>query len=95
VSRWPQSSLVDISTLNTEAIRSSKMSVDTRTTRCHIAENGILHSHHLENLKSYVCFCVVPLPGFSVDLFNLQNHKTYFECIEHEMCSSFFLTTFV
>jgi hypothetical protein len=29
------------------------MSVHTRTTRRHIPENGILHSHRRENLKSY------------------------------------------
>jgi hypothetical protein len=25
----------------------------TRSTRCHIPEDGILHSHHRENFKSY------------------------------------------
>jgi hypothetical protein len=36
-----------------EAIRFSEMSVHTRTTRRHIPENDILHSHRRENLKFY------------------------------------------
>jgi hypothetical protein len=36
-----------------EAVRSSETSVHTRTTRRHIPENGIFHSHRRENLKSY------------------------------------------
>jgi hypothetical protein len=37
-----------------EAIRSSDTSVLTQVTRRHIAEDGILHSHRRENLKSYI-----------------------------------------
>jgi hypothetical protein len=33
--------------------RSSETSVDTRSTRRHIAEDVIFHSHRRENLKSY------------------------------------------
>jgi hypothetical protein len=33
---------------------SYEMSVYTRTTRRHIPENDIRHSHHRENLKSYI-----------------------------------------
>jgi hypothetical protein len=48
------SSLADFYTLKMEAIRSSETSVHTRSTRRHIPEDGILHSHRRENLKSYV-----------------------------------------
>jgi hypothetical protein len=37
-----------------EAIRSPKTSALTRATRRHIPEDGILHSHRRENLKSYI-----------------------------------------
>jgi hypothetical protein len=47
------SSLADFSTLEMEAIRSSETSVHTRSTQRHIPEDGILHSHRCENLRSY------------------------------------------
>jgi hypothetical protein len=40
------SSLADFSTL--------KMEAHTRSARRHIPEDGILHSHRCENLKSYI-----------------------------------------
>jgi hypothetical protein len=48
------SSLADFSTLKMEAIRSSETSIHTRCTRRHIPEDGILHGHRRENLKSYI-----------------------------------------
>jgi hypothetical protein len=36
-----------------KVVRSSKMSILTTATQRHILEDGILHSHRRENLKSY------------------------------------------
>jgi hypothetical protein len=41
-------------TLLMEELHFSKMSVLTRATWHNIKEDGILHSHHCENLKSYI-----------------------------------------
>jgi hypothetical protein len=49
-----ESGLHGKSALKMEAIRSSETSIHTRCTWCNIAEDGILHSHRCENLKSYI-----------------------------------------
>jgi hypothetical protein len=49
-------------TLMMGAVRFSETSVLKRTTPRHIPEDGILHSHRRENLKSYIyyaCFLFV------------------------------------
>jgi hypothetical protein len=43
-----------LSTLMMKAIGSSETSVITKATCRHISEDGILHSHRSENLKSYI-----------------------------------------
>jgi hypothetical protein len=63
----PCSSPADSSTLKMEVIRSSETSVHTRCTQRHSPEDGILHSHRCENLKSYT--------GITCSLFTLWSGK--------------------
>jgi hypothetical protein len=53
VTSHSRSSLAEFPILKMEAIRSSETSVHTSSTRPHIPEDGILHSHRCENLKCY------------------------------------------
>jgi hypothetical protein len=65
--------LADFSTLKMEPIRSSETSVHTRSARHHIPEDGILHSHCCENLKSYIGY--VYMHSVSSPQLNVHVHK--------------------
>jgi hypothetical protein len=72
------SSLTDLFTLKMEALRSSETSDHTRSTRRHIPEDGILHSHRCENLKYYndnVSFRVMLYLGVSMSIQDLLTVK--------------------
>jgi hypothetical protein len=57
-------------TLMMEAICSSKTSALTTVTHHNFPEDGILHSHHCENLKCYKCmYCS------SVNVYQCMNHS--------------------
>jgi hypothetical protein len=66
--RNPAWAAADFSALKMEAIRSSEMSVHIRSTQRHIPEDGILHSHRCENLKSYISLWI-----WVVDITSLKN----------------------
>jgi hypothetical protein len=66
-----RSSLILV-TLKMDVTRSSDMSVLTRATWRNISEDGILHSHRHENLKTYI-----------MDLFLLFQKKIIFQCLKN------------
>jgi hypothetical protein len=59
VSRWLQ---------KMETTRTSETSVHTRSTRRHIPEDGILHSHRRENLKFYILIRLFSSSSFIISL---------------------------
>jgi hypothetical protein len=68
------------------AIRSSETSVKKIPTRPHIPEDGILHSHRRENLKSHIslsCFMFVSVTNYKINKFliiqNINNIPAFSE----------------
>jgi hypothetical protein len=63
------------STLKMEAIRSSGTLVYTRSTRRHIPEDGMLHSHRRENLKFHIkIFSPFQKRGIKVNIVKVRKY---------------------
>jgi hypothetical protein len=78
-----------------EAIRSSEVSIHIRSTRRHIPEAGILHSHRRENVKSYkLYFAFADMHIIFLRLFicvyNKHLQLIFSSC--RDICQSYFLT---
>jgi hypothetical protein len=71
-----------------EAIRSSETSVLTKNTRRKFPEDGFLHSHRRENLKSYmtyVCFHIGSALYRNVIYVMSLSNSLYYEIISRNM----------
>jgi hypothetical protein len=76
LSRWFLAELIS-STLKMEAICSSETSVDTqRTTRHYIPQDGTLHNHRCENIKSYRAITFQPVISINTCIY-MKIHQTF------------------
>jgi hypothetical protein len=66
----------DSSALVMETIHSSETSILTTVTRGHIPEEGMLHGHRCEDLKSYIVTGLTTVSGWT-QYTNLLMHKQF------------------